>query len=261
MEYKYYDKKMDKCISFNEAYDLNNDEKKVGTSYEDFLMNSSSCMNDEYMKLNIFTVIKNEIINVLSVIKKHEYNKNLDSSIVDALFILYNNINNLNNNLKEEIDIHDYNNKLDIYHIAPFLNIIRNNNIFYKIKLIALHSLDHILKYNSSYFNDKCTNEHINRKQISYLCDDYDHDHDHDVKSNISDNLCKRDIINESIEKHWTKEFDNKHDGVSTKMLNEKVRKKKKYHFFSKNYKLHKKYHMEKEEAEENFYLSNKQRK
>ncbi|KYN96021.1 putative protein transport protein SEC7 [Plasmodium gaboni] len=249
MEYKYYDKKMEKCISFNEAYDLNNDEKKVGTSCEDFLMNSSSYMNDDYLKLNIFTIIKNEIINVLSVIKKHEYNKNLDSSIVDALFILYNNINNLNNNLKEEIEIHDFNNKLDIYHIAPFLNIIRNNNIFYKIKLSALQSLDHILKYNSSYFNDKYSNEHLNRKQISYLCDDYDNE----VRSNTSDHICKRDIINESIEKHWTKDFDDKHDGPLTKMLNEKVPKKKKYHFFSKNYKLHKKYHLEKEEAEENF--------
>ncbi|CAG9473977.1 unnamed protein product [Plasmodium vivax] len=243
MEYnKYYEKKkMEKFLCFKHTYEYNEDDRKnFGIEYL-----NPEFLHDELTRLNIFTIIKNEIINVLSVIKKHEYNKNLDSSIVDALFILYNSISNLTNSLKEEIDIHEFNNKLDIYHIAPFLNIIRNNNIFYKIKLNALHSLDHILKYNSGYFNEKTYDENISQKQESYISID----NDHDVRNNQNGHLNKK-ALNDAHENGHLKVGEEKHDDgeVLSSKMSEKIPKKKKYHFFSKNYKLTKKFPHKKEE-------------
>ncbi|SBT78505.1 protein transport protein SEC7, putative [Plasmodium ovale] len=233
---------MEKCISFKNMCNIYKEEckKRGGDDVMSVGFNS-----DELTKLNIFTIIKNEIINVLSVIKKHEYNKNLDSSIVDALFILYNSINNLNKNLKEEIYAHDFSSKLDIYHIAPFLNIIRNNNIFYKIKLSALHSLDHILKYNSSYFNEKINEENVSGKQDSYMS----LDNEHDIKSAHSDHKNKKDLTYSNKYK-CAKVHDIKKGEMEMQLskMNEKTPKKKKYNFFSKNYKLSKKMNYKKEE-------------
>ncbi|CRG94624.1 protein transport protein SEC7, putative [Plasmodium gallinaceum] len=237
MEYKYYKKEDNKCISLNNSYECDDNRQKFCHDYI-----KSEFYNDEFPKLNIFTIIKNEIINVLTTIKKHEYNKNLDSSIIDALFILYNSINNLNNSIKEEIDINDFNNKLDIYHIAPFLNIIRNNNIFYKIKLNALHSLDRILKYNSNNFNEQNYENNISSKQISYI--------------SIGNEEGTNNIETEKINKKDSHFFDennlinvnDKHDENEIQMkINEKIPKKK-YHFFNKNYKLNKKSSSKKEE-------------
>ncbi|CAA9989721.1 protein transport protein SEC7, putative [Plasmodium knowlesi strain H] len=243
MEYnKYYEKKkMEKIPCFKHTYEYNEDDRKnFGIEY----MNPEF-LHDELTRLNIFTIIKNEIINVLSVIKKHEYNKNLDSSIVDALFILYNSISNLTNSLKEEIDIHEFNNKLDIYHIAPFLNIIRNNNIFYRIKLNALHSLDHILKYNSSYFNETMYDENVSRKQESYISIQ----NDQDMKINQNDHLNIKEL-NDAHENSSTKVNEERHDDseVLSSKMSEKMPKRKKYNFFSKNYKLSKKFSDKKED-------------
>ncbi|KAI4836843.1 Sec7 domain-containing protein ARFGEF [Plasmodium brasilianum] len=234
---------MEKSICFKNAYKWNGDNKK--NLVPNFLSNEFS--NDEYTKLNIFTIIKNEIINVLSVIKKQEYNKNLDSSIVDALFILYNSINNLNYNIKEGIEVPEFNNKLDIYHIAPFLNIIRNNNIFYKIKLNALHSLDHILKYNSIYLNEKTYDKTVSSKKLSYISSD---NNEYEIKND--ENYYKRKkYLTNTNENSVTKVSGDKHVENDTQLLsktNEKIPKRKKYNFFSKNYKLTKKFSLKKEE-------------
>ncbi|CRH01497.1 protein transport protein SEC7, putative [Plasmodium relictum] len=238
MEYNHYKKKTNRCISFNSLNECNNDRHN---SCIDYINNEFN--NDEFAKLNIFTIIKNEIINVLTIIKKHEYNKNLDSSIIDALFILYNSINNLNNSGKEEIDINDFNNKLDIYYIAPFLNIIRNNNIFYKIKLNALHSLYHILKYNSNNFNEKDYEDNINSKQISYMSIG----NEEDINNNQSESVNKSDFIF-SDENNLVNVNDRHGENEIHFKINEKIHKKKKYHFFNRNYKFNKKYNSRKEE-------------
>ncbi|KJP87734.1 hypothetical protein AK88_02629 [Plasmodium fragile] len=234
-------KKMEKFVCPKHTYEYNEDDRKnLGIGYL-----NPEFLHDELTRLNIFTIIKNEIINVLSVIKKHEYNKNLDSSIVDALFILYSSISNLTNSLKEEIDIHEFNNKLDIYHIAPFLNIIRNNNIFYRIKLNALHSLDHILQYNSSYFNEKTYDENISKNQDSNISIE----NDQDVKPNQNNHLNMK-ALNDAHENNSTKVSDEKHDDseVLSSKMSEKIPRKKIYNFFSKNYKLTKKFSDKKED-------------
>ncbi|CDU19727.1 uncharacterized protein PY17X_1310600 [Plasmodium yoelii] len=246
MDYsKYYEnKKNEKCIHFRNMHSYCYNNKSCDGQFINSIFD-----NDEYTRLNIFTIIKNEIINVLSVIKKYEYNKNLDSSIIDSLFILYNSINNLNTNLKEDIDTQHFNNKLDIYHIAPFLNIIRNNSIFYKIKLTSLHSLDHILKYSSSYFNEKCYDEGSSSKHNFYI----PIDNKQEAKANSNNDNTKKDP-NELSENNSAKPNDKKDETTNTNQLdkiNEKNHKKKKYIFFSKNYKLYKKFNFKKEENSE----------
>ncbi|SCM11845.1 protein transport protein SEC7, putative [Plasmodium chabaudi adami] len=246
MEYsKYYEnKKSEKCIHFRNMQSFCYNNKSCDGQFINSIFD-----NDEYTRLNIFTIIKNEIINVLSVIKKYEYNKNLDSSIIDSLFILYNSINNLNTSLKEEIDTQNFNNKLDIYHIAPFLNIIRNNSIFYKIKVASLHSLDHILKYSSSYFNEKCYDEGSSSKHNFYI----PIDNKQEAKTNSNNDNNKNDS-NASSENNSAKPNDKKDETANANQLdkiNEKNQKKKKYIFFPKNYRLYKRFHFKKEESSE----------